>query len=208
MGIKAYATWAHADGRYADFVLAANRYNQDLSTRMLNGAGVTGGYHSYGFGASVEVGRMIEFGEEAKTSHWKNHWFIEPQAQLSYYHVKGRDFTMSNGMEVSQDNGDFLTGRLGLVLGKKFNDRNDPEGKRFSQVYARAGVNHEFMGRQKIDVNGVRFSDTLGGTRVYYGVGGDWQTGRNTRLYWQIEREHGSHYTKEFEASAGVKVEF
>lgn len=64
------------------------------------------------------------------------------------------------------------------------------------------------MGRQKIDVNRIHFSDTLAGTRIYYGFGGDWQMGRDTRMYWQIEREKGSHYTKEIEASIGVKYQF
>lgn len=46
------------------------------------------------------------------------------------------------------------------------------------------------------------------GTRYYYGVGFDWELDKTTRLYGQIEREEGSHYTREIEIRAGIKHSF
>lgn len=206
-GASLYATRADEKGYYSDFVLSANHYRQKINTRMLDGTGTAGRFNTMGYGASVEFGRMIEYGKN--DSHWTDHWFIEPQAQLSYFWIRGKRFSMDNGMTVRQDDADSLTGRLGLVWGKKFN-RHSPDNKdpRYSQFYLKAGVNHEFLGKQTIHVNDIRFSDTLAGTRLYYGAGFDWQWTDDTRLYAQIEREHGHHYTREFEVSAGVKWDF
>lgn len=76
------------------------------------------------------------------------------------------DFTTSNGMKVEQDDACALTGRAGLVLGKKWDLSED----RYFQPYLKGGVNHEFMGDQKVTVNGIAFSDDLRGTRLYYTV--------------------------------------
>ena len=197
-GINLYATWNNDIGCYADFVLSVDRYHQDIDTRMLDGTAVKGDYHNLGIGASVEGGRKFSLGHDES-------WFIEPQMQLSYYWLRGDDFSMSNGMTVKQDNFDSLTGRLGVAAGKVI---KDALGNHRGQMYARLGVNHEFLGDQTIKVNDIRFSDDLIGSRVYYGFGGEWLPTENFKVYGHVERERGSGYTKEFEASIGVKYMF
>lgn len=198
-GINLYATWTHQNGTYADFVLSADRYGQDIDTHMGDGRKVSGSYNTFGYGLSAEIGRKFAQLGTDKT------WFIEPQAQLSWYHVKGDDFTMSNGMQVRQDDADSLTARLGLVAG-----RDIPlEGGRKGQYYLKAGINHELDGDQSVTLNNERFSEhDIMGTRYYYGAGLDWELDKTTRLYGQIEREEGSHYTKEIEIRAGIKHSF
>lgn len=95
-------------------------------------------YGTWGFGASVEVGHMFSFDGGVDDRRWFNHWFVEPQLQLSYFLAKGADYTTSTGLKVDQGNADFLTGRAGFVLGKKFNygtvdDRE--EGDRHTKDY-------------------------------------------------------------------------
>lgn len=195
--LKVYATWFNDIGCYADLVIAANRFDQDLSTHMLDGTKVDGSYNSTGFGASAEVGKKFSFGAD-------DTWFIEPQAQLAYYRVQGEDFRLSNGMTVKQENADSLTGRLGVVAGRTFLN-SDGTGYQLSM---KAGVNHEFLGDADILVNGERFSDNTLDTRGYYGVGFDWYVSNHMRLFGQIEREEGSHYTSEINARVGVKYHF
>lgn len=198
-GINLYATWTHENGAYADFVLSADRYGQDIDTRMGDGRKVNGSYNTFGYGLSAEIGRKFAQPGTGKT------WFIEPQAQLSWYHVKGDDFTMSNGMQVRQDDADSLTARLGIVAGRDI----ILEGGRKGQYYLKAGINHELDGDQSITLNDERFSEhDIMGTRYYYGVGFDWELDKTTRLYGQIEREEGSHYTREIEIRAGIKHSF
>ena len=57
------------------------------------------------------------------------------------------------------------------MLGKKWDLSED----RYFQPYLKGGVNHEFMGDQKVTVNDIAFSDDLRGTRIYYGAGFDVQ---------------------------------
>ena len=197
-GLNLYATWINQDGWYADFVASADRYHQKFSTNMLDGTKVKGAWHSYAYGFSVEGGRKMLFGDDKL-------WFAEPQAQLSYYHIKGEDYKLSNGMVVSIGNFNSLTGRLGIAAGRDFVETN---GKKVGSLYLRSGVIHEFDGNQKTQVNDVKFKDTLLGTRFYYGFGADWAPSENVKIYGHIERERGEDYTKEFEVSIGAKYMF
>lgn len=197
-GLNAYAVWHNEKGCYADLILSADRYHQRLNTSMLDGAGVRGTYRNWGVGVSAEVGKK-SFIDAQKT------WFVEPQLQLAYYRIHGDNFTLSNGMKVKQGNFNSLTGRLGVALGR---DIKSSEGQDKGQVYLRAGVKNEFLGKQKVYINDERFSDKLTGNRVYYGLATDWLVRKNIKVYGHIEREKGAHYTKEIEAQVGLKWQF
>ena len=199
-----YSTWVHTDGWYVDAAATMDWYNHKIRATMLDGTRVHDDRSSYGLGASLEAGRKIDF---AFSNEGRDHWFVEPQAQLSYFWVKGGDFTASNGMKIDQKDMDSLTGRAGLVLGKKF-ALEGGNGSHYIQPYVKAGVNHEFLGDQEARINGVRMTSDLEGTRGYYGVGMDWQATDNLRLYMQAEREHGEHFTREYNVSAGLKWKF
>ena len=164
---------------------------------MLDGNSAKGDYNSVGYGLSGEIGKKFNFGAN-------DNFFVEPQAQLSWYRVQGKDFVLSNDMSVSQEHMDSLNGRLGVLLGLKFSASEDA----WVQVYFKGGVNHEFLDDQKIKINDMKYSDDFIGTRGYYGVGLDWQFSRKARLWAQIEREEGNGYTKEIEANVGVKYQF
>lgn len=197
-GLNAYAVWHNEKGCYADLILSADRYHQRLNSSMLDGTGVRGTYRNWGVGVSAEVGKK-SFINAQKT------WFVEPQLQLAYYRIHGDNFTLSNGMKVKQGNFNSLIGRLGVALGR---DIKSSEGQDKGQVYLRAGVKNEFFGRQKVYINGERFSDKLTGNRVYYGLATDWLVKKNLKVYGHIEREKGAHYTKEIEAQVGLKWQF
>lgn len=215
--VKAYATWMHEKGSYADFVLQAGRYEQELSGLDNTGSGSShADYGTWGFGASVEVGHMFSFAEDADDRRWFNHFFIEPQLELSYFHARGADYSTSTGLRISQDNADFLTGRAGLVLGKKFNYGSiDQLDRRFFQFALIGGVKHEFLGGdQNIGYTGVDgvhttvHADDIDGTRFYYGLNFDWQISDSCRIFAQFDREEGDHYTKEYDFSIGAKWSF
>ena len=171
---------------------------------MLNGTKMYDDRSTCGLGTSLEVGRNMDF---AFSNRGQDYWFLEPQLQLSWFWVKGGDFTSSNGMTIEQSDMASLTGRAGLVLGKKFS-LEEKNGVRYVQPYVKAGVNHEFLGDQKARINGVNMRSDLDGTRVYYGLGADWQVTDNLRLYMQAEREHGENFTREYNVSAGLKWRF
>lgn len=215
--VKAYATWMHKSGSYADFVLQAGRYDQELKGLDNTGTSSThADYDTWGYGASIEVGHMFTIANAEDDRPWFNHWFIEPQFELSYFRALGADYHTSTGMKVEQDDADFLTGRAGLVIGKKFNygTVNDLD-KRYFQAALIGGVKHEFLGGdQTIHYTGVdnvnlsAKADDIAGTRVYYGVNMDWQLAQNLRLFGEVSREEGDGYTKDYDVSIGLKYSF
>lgn len=214
---KLYATWMHDMGSYADFVLQAGRYEQELEGFDNTGMDKSkADYGTWGFGASVEVGHMFSFDGDVDDRRWFNHWFVEPQLQLSYFRSQGADYTTSTGLKVDQGNADFLTGRAGFVLGKKFNYGTiDDLDRRYFQVALLGGVKHEFLGGDQTisytGVDGAKASVRAGdidGTRFYYGVNCDWQVTDNFRLYAQASREEGDRYTKDYDISIGGKLLF
>ena len=214
---KLYATWMHDKGSYADFVLQAGRYEQELEGFDNTGMDKSkADYGTWGFGASVEVGHMFSFDGGVDDRRWFNHWFVEPQLQLSYFLAKGADYTTSTGLKVDQGNADFLTGRAGFVLGKKFNyGTSDDLDRRYFQVALLGGVKHEFLGGDQTisytGVDGAKASVHAGdidGTRFYYGVNCDWQVTDNFCLYAQASREEGDRYTKDYDISIGGKLLF
>lgn len=209
--IKMYGTWIHDQGSYADIVLQAARFDQEMNGLDNVGTGsAKADYTTYGFGASVEVGHTFKFNQNAQTN---DHWFVEPQFQLSYFYAKGKDYTTSTGLRVEQGNADFLTGRAGAVFGKKFNlgSITDP---RYFQLAFTGGLNHEFMGDQNIRYIGVDgASQTLkahgiDGTRLYYGLTADWQCTDKLRAYAYLEREEGDGYTQDYDINIGLKYLF
>jgi outer membrane autotransporter protein len=210
-GAFLYATYANYKGCYADFVLSLDHYKEKLTAQQSDWSMTHGRYNTWGWGASVEVGKMFSSTQNDEGwGPWYKQWWIEPQLQLAYYWGKGQNFKMDNGMTVSQKNGQSLIGRAGVVIGKKFNyGKNRKEvDKRYSQFYVKGGVKQEFLGDQKITVNGERFSGNLRGPRVYYGAGFDWNATDQLRLYAQVEREQGSKYKRDYQVSVGLRWQF
>ena len=214
---KSYATWMSDNGSYADLVAQIGRYEQKLDGFDNTGKGSShASYNTVGYGLSAELGHMLSFGESVDDRRWYNHFYVEPQIQLSYFHVKGQDYTTSTGLAVSQGDADFLTGRAGVVLGKKFNYGTiDDLDRRYFQVGLLGGVKHEFLGGdQTISYTGIDggkasvYAGDIDGTRFYYGVNCDWQVTENFRLYAQASREEGDRYTKDYDISIGGKLLF
>ena len=195
--LKGYLSWFGEKGSYADVVFGVSYFDQDISTKMLDGRGVSGSFSGWGWGTSVEAGHQFLMDSDPT-------WFIEPQVQLSYFRVQGDSFSLTNAMRVDQDDADSLTGRLGLVVGRTILMESG-SGWQFS---VKAGLAHEFLDEADIHVNGERFTGSTLGTRGYYGVAFDWYANDAVRVFGQIEREEGAHYTSEINARIGVKYCF
>ena len=210
-GLNLYATWAKANGLYADFVLSGDWFKQDVTTHA-NDISQKGNYDTWGVGLSVEVGKMFTTEDhDYSWGPWYRHWWFEPQLQLAYYYLNGADYQLSDrGIRVKIDDDDSLIGRAGVVLGTKWNMGDDYEeiDRRYAQLMIKIGAKHDFLGDYRISMNGQRFTKDIGSTTFYYGLGFDWQFNDRTRLYVQAEREDGVGYTKEYEVSAGMKYEF
>lgn len=195
--LKTYLSWLGEDGTYFDWVFGLSKFDQDIRSRMLDGTGVKGSYDSWGFGASVESGHQFSFGIDQS-------WFVEPQLQLSYFRVQGKDFSLTNAMKIEQEDADSLTGRIGIVFGRYWQNERGIDW----QFSVKGGVNHEFLDESGIRINNERFVGSTLGTRGYYGFTFDYLPTDDIRIFGQIEREVGAHYTSEINARVGVKYSF
>ena len=208
--LKAYGTYMNAKGSYADIVGAVGHFQTDFSGFHNERAGyMHGDFSNWGYGVSAETGHMLRWGGEADDRRRHDYWFFEPQFQLSFFHVDGRDYDTSNAIHVRQKDVDFLTGRIGGVLGKKFGygGTNGPD-ERYMQIAGRAGWIHEFDGEQSLDMNGRRFTGNVADNVFYYGLDIDWQCGQAQKLYVQLDRAEGSGYRKDIQVRAGYRVAF
>lgn len=198
-GAGLYGTWVHEKGWYSDLVGTIDWYKHTLRTHMLNGNSVSDKRSSYGLGVSLEGGRKIKFDE---SNNGNDYLFLEPQAQIAYYWIHGGTFSASNGMKVEQKDMNSLTGRLGAVFGKRF--AIGTENHKYFQPYLKAGLIHEFLGKEKAVINHETMTGRLSGSRFYCGGGIDYKPSKNFRLFGQAKHEHGSHI-KEINFSVGAK---
>ena len=200
IGGKAYLTWFNEDA-YVDTVLTFNRHKQKIRAHLMEGTSVHAPYHNLGFGISSEGGMRFNFLKNQDGSSW----FIEPQVQLSYYRLLGEDFSFSHGMKVKIDDSDSLNMRLGLTAGRSF---NRPGGQNVGNLYVKAGVNHDFLGKTKIRMNEFDFKTRSLGTRFYFGVGGELVIGNQWKAFAQIGGEHGNRLNVDLSCKAGIKYSF
>lgn len=210
-GANLYATWLNAAGYFADFVLTADYLKQQMSTYEETHTG-TGKFDTWGLGASVELGKMFSSEQnDLQWGPWYQHYWIEPQMQLSYYWVNGKSFPIQDsGVRVSYADTDSLVGRLGIVAGKKWNYglSHASLDRRYVQAWIKAGVRHDFLSGHTMTLNDLSVTDEVGKTTFYYGVGGDWELGWRTKAYWNIEREQGDGYKKDYYIALGLKHAF
>ena len=200
IGGKAYLTWFD-ENAYVDTVLTFNRHKQKIRAHLMEGTSVHAPYHNLGFGISSEGGIRFNFLKNQDGSNW----FIEPQVQLSYYRLLGEDLSFSHGMKVKIDDSDSLNMRLGLTAGRSF---NRPDGQNVGNLYVKAGVNHDFLGKTKIRMNEFDFKTRSLGTRFYFGVGGELVIGNQWKAFAQIGGEHGNRLNVDLSCKAGIKYSF
>lgn len=133
-----------------------------------------------------------------------DYYFIQPQIQLSSYWLKGKDFSLDNGMNVSVKDGKSLTGRIGVDIGKNFliADKNP------AQVYLQGGILHEFLGKTKARLNEFSFEDKSLGTRAYYGVGFEVKAKDRVKFFAQVNRESGHRIKTDLQIRVGASILF
>lgn len=200
LGVRGYLTWFNQAGTYADLVMTFNHYRHRMSTKMLDEDSTSARYSNVGAGVSAEVGHRFKFLEKGPYDHY----FIQPQLQLSSYWLKGKSFSLSNGMDVSVKDGKSLTSRVGVDIGKNFLIGD----KKPAQVYLRGGVLHEFLGKTKTQLNEFNFEDESLGTRAYYGVGFEVRAKDRVKLYAQLNRESGHRIKTDVQVRFGASIFF
>ncbi|MNO65452.1 Pertactin autotransporter precursor [compost metagenome] len=190
--IGAYATWLDDNGYYVDAVAKYNRLDNEVKTLSNTGEQTKGSYDTDGYGADVEVGKHTKL---------QDGWFIEPQAELTYTHTEGADYTASNGLKVEADDSDSLQGRVGALFGKSMELDNGMT----AQPYVKASYVHEFNGDSSVTVNGYELDNQVSGSRSEIGFGSVLQVSEKTKVSLDVEHAKGNSVEEPWAVNIGVR---
>ena len=193
---KYYSTNIRQHDHYMDFVARIGRLDSDYDTNH----GDHADYKNWAGSLSIEYGRKKKID--------KRNWYIEPQSQLTYSYIWGRDYTTKNGISVHQDDSDSLVGRLGFVLSREFGDKR-PDHNRF---YLKAAILHEFLGgnTDHLYYNGTYLHEDMNfdGTWYILGTGFNADISDNCNFYFDIEKAYHSDIDLSYRVEGGFRWEW
>lgn len=193
--ISFYNTEIGSKGHYLDLVLKISNMDNDFTVYDTNSNKITGDFNNIGVALSAEYGRKNAL---------KNGWYIEPQTQFTLGYLGGDSYTASNGIEVNQSGIKSAVGRIGFNIGKEIGGKGI--------FYAKANLLHEFGGDYDVsmtDSSGrVNVSDSFNDTWFEYGVGAAFASGKNSHVYFDVERSSGSDFTKDWQWNIGARWSF
>lgn len=161
-GFDGTLTWYGNSGFYIDTQAGVTWYSSDLKSSTLHTT-LADDNDGFGYGLSVEAGQKIAL---------TNQWSLTPQAQLAYSSVRFDDFTDAYGAATSLDDGDSLTGRLGISADYD-NDWKDVSGKiSRSKLYGIANLYYDFLNGSDVDVSGTKLISENQALWAGLGMGG------------------------------------
>ena len=192
-----YGTWLGDSGVYTDVVAKWGRNDTELHS--------WGGYPDSANYRTWNESLSVEFG---KTFTGDNGLFFEPEAQMVFGHLGSKDYTTSRGKTVSMGSYDSAIGRLGILLGKRVTNRENPY-----DYYLKFSVLHEFGGERNFhlaapDGETMDYSEDYRDTWYEAGFGGTWHINGNTSLYADAERSFGGDWHKKWQWNVGVNWQF
>ena len=192
-----YGTWLGDSGVYTDVVAKWGRDDTELHT--------WGGYPDSANYRTWNESLSVEFG---KTFTRDNGLFLEPEAQMVFGHLGSKDYTTSRGKTVSMGSYDSAIGRLGILLGKRVTDRENPY-----DYYLKFSLLHEFGGERNFhlaapDGETMDYSEDYRDTWYEAGFGGTWHINDRTSLYADAERSFNGDWHKKWQWNIGVNWQF
>lgn len=190
-----YASKDLGDGAHLDFAAKAGSVRNEFSVHNGIGTELNGTYRNRGYSATASLAKRICTDKS----------YLEPQAQLTWAHLGGRNFAaVTDGgevLDVNQGNYNSLVGRLGLELGKT---------GRLGSVYARFCLAHEFSG----DITGSYSAEDGGSKTTSVETKGTWaemslgttlNIKPNASAYFDVSRSYGADYEHDWKFSGGLR---
>ena len=190
-----YASKDLGDGAHLDFAAKAGSVRNEFSVHNGIGTELNGTYRNRGYSATASLAKRIGTDKS----------YLEPQAQLTWAHLGGRNFAaVTDGgevLDVNQGNYNSIVGRLGLELGKTGH---------LGSVYARFGLAHEFSG----DITGSYSAEDGGskttsvetkGTWAEMSLGATLNIKPNASAYFDVSRSYGADYEHDWKFSGGLR---
>ncbi|AMM25173.1 autotransporter outer membrane beta-barrel domain-containing protein [Variovorax sp. PAMC 28711] len=194
-----YATYANAQGQYADFVLQYGRH--DIIGTSVNQ--VASSSDGKSLSASAEIGQRFAMGTD---------WGIEPQAQLIYNRQSLDTLRIGGLTTVALDTANAVIGRLGVRITGDFTT-----GIGRLQPYGRLNLWHGFKGADQTTFIGgagaTGFGNRIGYTSVEVAAGATLAVTNTTSVYGELgSLTHAggsaSKVKSSVQGSVGVKLRF
>lgn len=190
--LAAYATYLTNTGSYLDVIGRYGYLKNDI-----HAGNMKLDTDSNAFSLSMEGGHTFRFMQERA--------YIEPQVELTYGFISGDNAKASNQVKIEQDDYQSLITRLGVRAGMIF-----PE--KAGSVYATVSYSYDFLGEAegKAIKNNVTsdLSEDLGGGWVTYGVGTQFQLGKQAYVYGELERTSGGDVENPYLFNVGLRWNF
>lgn len=190
-GFGVYGGWMADDGQFVDVILKRTRMDTDFKLKYATGTESNGDFKTWGTSLAVEYGWRLPY---KSTAFW-----LEPQAEVTYGHLEGVDYTTSAGVNAHQKGMDSLVGRLGLALGYT---------KDANTVYAKASVAHEFEGESSASmrsINSVTLEQDIGGTWGEVALGGTVRLNKSIAAYGEFQTAFGSPVKTPYQWNIGMR---
>ena len=190
--LAAYATYLTNTGSYLDVIGRYGYLKNDI-----HAGNMKLDTDSNAFSLSMEGGHTFRFLQERA--------YIEPQVELTYGFISGDNAKASNQVKIEQDDYQSLITRLGVRAGMNF-----PE--KAGTVYATVSYSYDFLGEAegKAIKNNLTsdLSEDLGGGWVTYGVGTQFQLGKQAYVYGELERTSGGDVENPYLFNVGLRWNF
>ncbi|MHC5307941.1 autotransporter outer membrane beta-barrel domain-containing protein [Bartonella sp. LJL80] len=160
-GVGGTLTWYGANDVYVDGVAQVMWYDTDVRSDWLNNRDLVNGNDGTGYALSLEGGKKIVLNHD---------WTMTPQAQLSYNSVDFDSFHDGYGGRVNREDGDALTGRLGLAFNREQAWKSAAGDMRRLKTYGIGNLYYEFLNGTEVSVTNVDFRNRS--DRFWGGLGG------------------------------------
>ena len=173
--LSLYQSWKGNKGHYYDVIAKAGRYSNEYSLVDKSDKHVKGDSDVWAYSISGEYGYRQNLADG---------FYIEPQAELLLGHIGSDTYTNSLGVKVKADSQKAAITRLGVAVGKEFEDKGS--------VFAKASYYHDFAGGLSVTGDDI-VSYERDNPRNWASIvlGGTTQLSKASTLYAEAEKLYG-----------------
>ena len=189
--VALYKTWLGNSGHYYDIIAKRGKIDSTYQVTDISNNHSTANYKTWTDSLSAEYGYKKQL---------NNGWYIEPQAELTYGHIDGADYTTSTGMQVKQGSINRLIGRMGMGVGRKLNNGN--------HIYTSLSMLHEFQGDEKIQAGTLNNEQDMSGTWYEFILGTTEKLSDHSNGYVNVEKLFGKDVSSNWQLNAGCRFSF
>lgn len=187
-----YHTWIGDSGHYYDLIAKRGRLDSDYQVMDLSNNHSSAAYKTWTDSLSAEYGYRKQLPDS---------WYLEPQAELTYGHINGVNYTTTSGLSVNQEAIDRLIGRIGVETGRSFNHGN-------STYYATLSALHEFKAQENLQVGTLRYSEDMSGTWGELLLGYSTKMSDHSSSFVNVEKLFGKDVSSNWQINAGCRFGF